>query len=720
MKRIFIISLLVLAFVTPALGSQVGEIWNQSYSHTGTNPTYGSAVWNGTGAFNYLIHGGGLGAAYYNYTVRTDDRGYSETVLNATSGWTARGWMAYETWDGAYWLMGGYDSANNINDTWSSTDGAVWTRRNASSGWINAGAYSEPPRAVVGPDGNLWLFNWNGTYWQSWFLTTANATAGLWTRANASISNYGATWPIPIVYNNQFYIGPLGYWQLALTSTDGRIWTVTSLNTTGCTQTNGYSCTYRSPGPVKAIGETIVTLGGISLYDSSQMTDVIISTDGINWSHANMSAGYPLRTAYTGGLHLTPWKTFNSTVPWHDWPELLLSIIEQVGVTPYLHHSVYTNVPPPAANATPIYASGTAPLAVGWHDTSVGYASSWLWDFKDGYFSYDQNASHIFTAPGTYTVEFKPQSQFGSSSFFANVSAGLVQYNIASNVHHVRIVFTDPFGHGIPGLNVTAAKIEMTYVNVSWVESLLGVPGTVNISEPMIGTTDSAGSITFFMVQGAKYQVTATNTTTGINKAFSIYAIEDQYTFHIETTPETPDLFETAKWDLSSSTYSPTEISMNLSYNDTANQTDLLTFYVNSTLNGTPLYSASVPLVGGAGEAGYVITNTKGESVTCGFIANNTVFGTVRDAIGITMEGTGRLLELGWTAEAYLWASYIILFTVAGLFSYSNVKFGALILPFVAGGLYWIGWLPISWVLLGSLMALGVLIYINRSEPKVR
>ena len=36
-------------------------------------------------------------------------------------------------------------------------------------------------------------------------------------------------------------------------------------------------------------------------------------------------------------------------------------------------------------------------------DTSVG-ATSWYWDFGDGGTSTDQNPTHTYSEPGTYTV----------------------------------------------------------------------------------------------------------------------------------------------------------------------------------------------------------------------------------------------------------------------------------------------------------------------------
>ncbi len=49
-------------------------------------------------------------------------------------------------------------------------------------------------------------------------------------------------------------------------------------------------------------------------------------------------------------------------------------------------------------------ASGTAPLTVQFQDASVESTSGYFWDFGDGSKSYEQNPSHTYTEPGTYTV----------------------------------------------------------------------------------------------------------------------------------------------------------------------------------------------------------------------------------------------------------------------------------------------------------------------------
>jgi PKD repeat protein len=57
-----------------------------------------------------------------------------------------------------------------------------------------------------------------------------------------------------------------------------------------------------------------------------------------------------------------------------------------------------------AANFSAPVRSGTTDTTFSFSDTSTGLPRSWLWNFGDGTTSTEQNPTHRYTSPGTYTV----------------------------------------------------------------------------------------------------------------------------------------------------------------------------------------------------------------------------------------------------------------------------------------------------------------------------
>jgi PKD repeat protein len=55
-------------------------------------------------------------------------------------------------------------------------------------------------------------------------------------------------------------------------------------------------------------------------------------------------------------------------------------------------------------------------LSVACQDTSINYPTSWLWDFGDGNTSTEQYPTHIYNAPGTYTVTLTATNSAGTST----------------------------------------------------------------------------------------------------------------------------------------------------------------------------------------------------------------------------------------------------------------------------------------------------------------
>ena len=72
--------------------------------------------------------------------------------------------------------------------------------------------------------------------------------------------------------------------------------------------------------------------------------------------------------------------------------------------------------PPPSADLSASPTDGAAPLGVAFVDLSSGWPAAWAWDFGDGESSTLQNPTHVYSSPGTYSVQLTVTNATGSSS----------------------------------------------------------------------------------------------------------------------------------------------------------------------------------------------------------------------------------------------------------------------------------------------------------------
>lgn len=74
------------------------------------------------------------------------------------------------------------------------------------------------------------------------------------------------------------------------------------------------------------------------------------------------------------------------------------------------------------ASFTASVASGNAPLAVNFTDTSTNSPTSWLWEFEAGVTSTSQNPSHTFLNPGVYTVRLTAANALGEYPYAMTIT----------------------------------------------------------------------------------------------------------------------------------------------------------------------------------------------------------------------------------------------------------------------------------------------------------
>ncbi|WP_407355724.1 PKD domain-containing protein [Methanolobus sp. WCC5] len=72
--------------------------------------------------------------------------------------------------------------------------------------------------------------------------------------------------------------------------------------------------------------------------------------------------------------------------------------------------------PGPVADFISNVTSGVAPLTVSFTDHSTESPTSWTWDFGDGNTSTEQNPTHTYSSPGSYTVSLTASNVHGSDT----------------------------------------------------------------------------------------------------------------------------------------------------------------------------------------------------------------------------------------------------------------------------------------------------------------
>ncbi len=91
-----------------------------------------------------------------------------------------------------------------------------------------------------------------------------------------------------------------------------------------------------------------------------------------------------------------------------------LTVSNQCGLDTETKTDYITVLPKPSADFVGTPTKGEAPLTVQFTDNSTGNPTSWSWNFGDGGTSTQQNPSHTYTNPGTYTISLTATNDCGS------------------------------------------------------------------------------------------------------------------------------------------------------------------------------------------------------------------------------------------------------------------------------------------------------------------
>jgi hypothetical protein len=223
------------------------------------------------------------------------------------------------------------------------------------------------------------------------------------------------------------------------------------------------------------------------------------------------------------------------------------------------------------------------------------------------------------------------------------------------------------------------------------------------------------------MVEVVRYAITAHDPASNLSVNFTLYPQETQYTIQFRTRPpsdaETHPLYELEAVPLEGDT----QVSLRLAYKDRDNATTSLLFWVKDGA-GEYVYTDTLePTLLNWTNTSYTVENHPA-SYTWGFDATHATRDTISAARSITLHGSGRLVDLGFEDEFwYLLLSAIWIVGIGAIFSGSRVRFGAIIIPLIGGGVpTLIGWLPLATTVpIGILTFIGVFVYMRKSEYKL-
>lgn len=156
---------------------------------------------------------------------------------------------------------------------------------------------------------------------------------------------------------------------------------------------------------IPSTGTDPLTVGyGISLPDDVELTDFVLNYgDGTTYTSESQSTGSTFHTYNEPGIYTV-------------WAE---------GYTEddaFVHYEIPYGI---TVNAEAVVASFTYDQnynTITFTDLSTGNVNEWYWDFGDGNYSYEQNPTHTYYNPATYTVTLYVSNQYQYDTFATTVT----------------------------------------------------------------------------------------------------------------------------------------------------------------------------------------------------------------------------------------------------------------------------------------------------------
>lgn len=357
--------------------------------------------------------------------------------------------------------------------------------------------------------------------------------------------------------------------------------------------------------------------------------------------------------------------------------------------------------------------SGPAPLRVEFVGSGEN-VTSWHWQFGDGGSGAGQSARHTYGL-GLWSPTLVAENYFGIREVTKTGHISVSGSGGAPAQIPVRFVIQSYSGQPLEDVTVTATPLESTGP-WAWLLDLLGVSGDVDINGTVLsGSTDTSGAVVLPMIRTVKYHIGVTDPGRGIDTEITIYPQEAGVLITVwPQEPQGPanDFELYAEEDGAGST----RVGVRYATSDLTR----ITFTVRTEEGDVVAQkTSSAP----SGDLFHVVSGNPGDVYLYGYVAEHQTAGCLRQDRYIRFAGESRpLVDLAdWIPlYAYKWAAIGILIGFATTFVRGEIRGAMLTLPILAGILQVIGWLQAPWLLIGTVLVLGVLIYIRMSEQDLR
>jgi PKD repeat protein len=214
---------------------------------------------------------------------------------------------------------------------------------------------------------------------------------------------------------------------------------------------------------------------------------------------------------------------------------------------------------------------------------------------------YDPGISVTGSATGYYngTVTYVWGNSSTESQFLTPLS-GASGSTVWYTPKQVRFKVMDGYNNPLPYTTLTASFVASTLPSSdpSWLQTAYGISRSVaedmmNGGLAMTGTTGQDGYITFTMHGSLEYNMSVTNTTSGINGWYKrIYPMDNEYLLRVSSTQasqqiSTNSYVYTQNTTLWAQELTGNTIRLGLNFTDTSGRSTNVKFYVWDAINGT-------------------------------------------------------------------------------------------------------------------------------------